>query len=272
MIVHPADQRRNSYPRQMPDDDLGNNAQQTYDLHAPSYDLFLRDYKYERWTGKLLDLAEQTGLSGKRLLDVGCGTGLSLIVPIERGYTVSGCDISPAMIWRAEERLRQGAKLSVADMRQLPKLGPFDLVWAINDAINYLLSWQELIMALTGLRANLDTDGLLLFDLNTLHSYKTFFCETHTVEEGGRVMTWEGMMQPWQVHPTTICQARYSVSGKEEVTAIHRQRHVPESEVLAALQICGLECIAVHGELDGELSQPLDEDRHSKAVYLARAA
>jgi ubiquinone/menaquinone biosynthesis C-methylase UbiE len=32
---------------------------------------------YARWTGRLLEKAGEAGLKGSRLLDIGCGTGLS---------------------------------------------------------------------------------------------------------------------------------------------------------------------------------------------------
>ena len=51
-------------------------------------------------------------------------------------------------------------------MLELPRFGEFDLVWALDDAINYLLSAEELERALTGMRANLAPTGLLLFDVN----------------------------------------------------------------------------------------------------------
>ena len=35
-------------------------------------------------------------------------------------------------------------RLDVADMRELPDFGEFELVWALNDAVNYLLSAEEL--------------------------------------------------------------------------------------------------------------------------------
>jgi SAM-dependent methyltransferase len=250
----------------------GDGARETYDDHAPTYDLFLRDYQYERWSTKLLGLVEAAGLKGKRLFDVGCGTGLSCIVPLDQGFDVTGCDVSPGMIELAKARLGKRARLMVADMRELPQLGPFDLLWAVNDAVNYLLGRDELETALSGMRANLGPDGILLFDLNTLRAYKTFFCEMHTVENEGQTMTWEGLMEPWQVHAGSVCQARYTVGEPSGTTTIHRQRHFPRREVLAAMEATGLTCIGVHGELEGELSQPLDEYRHTKAVYLARPA
>jgi hypothetical protein len=43
--------------------------------------------------------------------------------------------------------------------------------------------------------------------------------------------------------------------------------------VLAALERAGLDCLALFGHDDATVpEQPLDEDRHTKAVYISRAS
>ena len=76
----------------------GNEVRLTYDTYAPAYEDFNHGYMYERWTGRLLETAEAAGLAGNRLLDIACGTGLSFVTMLERGWQVTGCDISPAML------------------------------------------------------------------------------------------------------------------------------------------------------------------------------
>src|SRR4051794_28803452 len=52
-------------------------AAEAYDGLAPAYDTFTAGHEYVRWLDYLEDLAVEHGLSGKALLDVGCGTGKS---------------------------------------------------------------------------------------------------------------------------------------------------------------------------------------------------
>jgi hypothetical protein len=55
------------------------------------------------------------------------------------------------------------------------------------------------------------------------------------------------------------------------VRTVHRQRHHPQAVLEGALAGAGLECVGVWGtDGAGALEQPLDELRHSKAVYIAR--
>jgi SAM-dependent methyltransferase len=251
-----------------------NWAERTYDAYAPVYDVFTAHYDYEGWLADLLVLLERHGLRGRRLLDVGCGTGKSFLPMLPRGWEVTGCDISASMLELARGKAGERARLVRADMRDLPKLGEFDLVWSIDDAANYLTGDGELALALAGMRENLASGGLLFFDLNTLHAYRTFFAETETVEREGHCLVWRGLTAP-DAPPGSICESRLEIDPGEDgaTECVHRQRHFPEADVLAALEGAGLECLGVYGQgLDGIPDQPLDESTHTKALYVARAA
>jgi SAM-dependent methyltransferase len=246
-------------------------ARVTYDAFASTYDDFNHRYQYERWTGKLLERAEAAGLEGYRLLDVGCGTGLSFLSPLAQGWAVTGCDISPRMIELADARGGERVALHVADMRALPRFGEFDLVWAVNDAVNYLLDPAELQFALAGMTRNLAPGGVVLFDVNTLAAYRTFFSEEMVVERGGRRLVWRGLGSTSDGEPGSIFEAKFEGDGVGVEPHTHRQRHFPEAEVLAAIVGAGLDCVGMAGELEGELSRGLDEEVHTKAVYVCKA-
>jgi SAM-dependent methyltransferase len=254
----------------------GQWAEQAYEAVAPVYDDFTAHHDYELWLGNLLPKVSSHGLSGRRLLDVGCGTGKSFLPMLERGWEVTACDISPSMLELARAKAGGAAQLSVADMRKLPRFGEFDLVWALDDAINYLLSGEELGEALSGMRANLAPGGLLMFDVNTLQTYRTFFAEEQRVERGGRQLVWRGQGSP-DVAPASVNEARFEIGaadGGSEIEAhVHHQRHFPEAEVLGRLEEARLECLDVYGHgFDAVPKQPVDELVHSKVVYIARRA
>jgi SAM-dependent methyltransferase len=250
----------------------GDAAQETYNLHAAAYDDFTRGYMNERWTRRLLEKAmEAGGLEGTgQLLDIGCGTGHSFLPMLDRGWAVTGCDVSPAMIEVARSKTGDRAQLLVADMRELPDLGRFDLIWALNDSLNYLLSVEEFEATLAGMHRNLARESIIAFDMNTLETYHTFFRGEHVVETEGRLMVWRGLMAPEQITPGAICEARFEVSGEPGPAVIHRQRHFPEQVVLTALDKARLRCVGLFGELNGDLDDGLDEEGHTKAVYLCR--
>jgi ubiquinone/menaquinone biosynthesis C-methylase UbiE len=59
---------------------------------------------------------------GTRMLDVGCGAGLALVLAVERGATVSGLDVSLGLLGVARDRLPE-ADLRDGDMESLPFTG-----------------------------------------------------------------------------------------------------------------------------------------------------
>jgi SAM-dependent methyltransferase len=253
-------------------------AEIAYEAIAPVYDDFTAHHDYELWLGNLRPELERHGLKGDRLLDVACGTGKSFIPMLERGWQVTASDISAAMVELARSKVGNAVDLSVADMRDLPNFGEFDLVWCLDDAVNYLLSGEELSLALAGMRRNLGPGGLLMFDVNSLEAYRTFFAEEVVVERDGRRLVWKGRSTA-DVQASSISEASFEVlplegeDGPRIPPQMHRQRHFPEAEVLARLEAAGFECLEVfgHGE-DAVLRQPFEDEVHSKAVYIAGAA
>jgi len=253
-------------------------AEIAYEAIAPVYDEFTAHHNYDLWLGQLMPKLEKHGIPGRRLLDVACGTGKSFIPMLEEGWQVTACDISPAMVAIAREKVGDRVELSVADMRELPVFGEFDLVFCLDDAVNYLLSTEELERALTGMRRNLGPGGLLMFDVNTMEAYRNFFAEEVVIEREGRRLIWKGLTDP-DAAPGSIAEASFEVEPLDDSAGpaippeLHRERHFSEAEARAAMEKAGLECLDVYGHHhDAIPKQPLDEAAHTKGVYIARVA
>ena len=101
-------------------------------------------------------------LSGKRLLDYGCGHGMASVVFARRGATVTGFDLSGQYIAEARRRALANevdATFRVADAEQLPFAdGSFDLVWG-----NAVLHHLDLDHACVELRRVLRPGGVAVF-------------------------------------------------------------------------------------------------------------
>jgi SAM-dependent methyltransferase len=257
---------------------MDRHAEVAYEAIAPVYDDFTAHHNYEAWIEMLLELAAENGLrdGASRALDVGCGTGKSFTPLLDRGWEVTGCDISPSMLALAREKSGGRVPLEIVDVREMPVLGSFDIAFCIDDAINYLHSAEELTAALRGVAANLAPDGLLIFSSNTISIYRGFFAEHVEVEAGGVRMTWDGHGSV-ETQPGDISEASFSFEpleggvGPTVPPELHRQRHHPEPEARASIDAAGLELAALYGHgFDGVPHQPMDEEDHTKAIYVAR--
>lgn len=251
-------------------------ARVAYDTLAPFYDTFTAHHDYDRWSADLLRLAQAHGLPGNRLLDVGCGTGKSFLPFVRMGWRVTACDVSARMVEIAAAKAPADVELHVADARELPELGEFDLVLLLDDVVNYLTRHEDLARAFGAAAANLARGGLLLFDANTLLTYRTFFAETLVVETGDRYLVWRGRT-PNDVEPNVLADASLDAFARgpdgswERHPSVHRQRHHSEPAVRAALADADLDCLAVYGQ--GYDTRPVagaDELQHTKALYIAR--
>jgi SAM-dependent methyltransferase len=252
------------------------HAEVAYEQIAPVYDDFTAHHNYPEWIATLLALAEEHGLRGTTALDVGCGTGKGFVPLLDLGWQVTAADISPSMVELARAKAGPAVRVEVADMRELPVYGSFDLVLCLDDAINYLHTPAELERALRKMAANLAPAGVLIFDSNTLTTYRTFFGERVVVESKGRRLIWDGQTGG-HAEPGQISVASFEVepmipgAGPVVPAEVHRQRHHPEAELQAAVAAAGLEVVGLYGcTTDGVPRRPVDEDIHTKSIYVTR--
>jgi SAM-dependent methyltransferase len=217
-------------------------ARETYQAFAPHYDAYTAHHRYEEWTRTLEQLAQRAGLSGRRLLDVACGTGKSFLPFLARGYEVVACDLSPAMAALAAEKAAGRARVEVHDMRSLPRPG-----------------------------------GVVVFDANTLRAYRTYFAAATVVQSPDRVLVWDGRTPDDLPAGGRACGELLALERDGEwwsrTRLEDRQRHHDEATVRRALIAAGLPWIVTYGmQLDGSVGDGFDELTNSKALYVARAS
>lgn len=94
-----------------------------FDRVADDYDRWYesaRGAMYDRLEKKALDRWLGAGGGGKRLLEVGCGSGHWSEYFSEKGFEVTGVDLSEKMIRLARSKDIRGSVLQVADGENLP--------------------------------------------------------------------------------------------------------------------------------------------------------
>ena len=245
-----------------------------YDVVAPAYDLLTTGYEYGRWLRSIDRLAREHGLAGRRALDVACGTGKSLEALLDLGYEAVGCDGSPGMAAVAAAKLAGRARVFVADMCGLPALGGFDLVTCLDDALNHLPTPELVTAALRAMGANLVPGGLLAFDVNTFGAYRD--AGDLIVEDGERIVLWHGgpahLDAPGGRAEVALDVLSLGGDGLwRRASASWGHWHYPLISIPGLVRAAGLEVVAVRGQLEGGvLEAGADEERHRKAVFLAR--
>jgi 2-polyprenyl-3-methyl-5-hydroxy-6-metoxy-1,4-benzoquinol methylase len=147
-----------------------------YALLAPVYDTLKLSAFAADITPRLINYAQCGDWLGRRILDLGCGTGAASHWLARHMYTVVGLDASPEMLQRARDGIStQGLGLTwrLGNASALDKtLGMFDMILALG-LMNELSSVREFEMVLTNCYDHLDSGKLLIFDLHTVEGLAT---------------------------------------------------------------------------------------------------
>jgi SAM-dependent methyltransferase len=119
-----------------------------------------------------LGLAEEQGVSGGAILDVGCGTGRVMFPMAQAGYEMHGIDNEQAMLERAQERLAPLPKevanrlhFHHGDVLTYQMPHKFALTLVPYNGLMHFREQEQQIALLEQLRRWTADDGLLVLDL-----------------------------------------------------------------------------------------------------------
>jgi SAM-dependent methyltransferase len=137
-----------------------------FDQHARHYDLEHQDYQD--------DLPMYAGFalaaSGGGVLELACGTGRCLLPLAAAGNTVTGLDVSPAMLDVARQKIAASSleghvRLVQGDMRSFELGERFGLVFIALNSLMHLETREEQGLALAAAGRHLAPGGRLVVDL-----------------------------------------------------------------------------------------------------------
>lgn len=133
-------------------------------LHARYYDVVYRDKPYVHEARFVDSLIREAGTDRGRLLDVACGTGRHAAEFAALGWSVTGVDLSEALLEHARVNA-PGVRFLRQDMRWLDVPGqPFDAITCLFDAIGYAVDEDGVLAALTAFGRHLSRGGTLVIE------------------------------------------------------------------------------------------------------------
>ncbi|WP_318615108.1 class I SAM-dependent methyltransferase [Sporosarcina sp. YIM B06819] len=166
---------------------------QSYTEFAAVYDELMTDIPYDAYV-ELLDEAAG-GIAGKRLLDIGCGTGLLSVKLAKQGAQVTGIDLSADMLAIAEKRARAlslPVQFIEQPMQQLTGFSGYDIAVIAIDSLNYLADKEDVQSTFRHIYASLAVGGALVFDVHSTYKTDVIFMEgPFTFDDGRIAYIWE---------------------------------------------------------------------------------
>ena len=226
--------------------------------YARYYDLLNRDKDYPGEIRFIDGLIRRHAPGARRVLELGCGTGVHGVLLAESGYDLVGLDLSADMIAVAQRRAAALPPEAAArvrflegDAREFQLDGQFDVILALFHVMSYQLSNADLAAVFSRLKTHLKPDGVVLFDCwygpavltdrPTVRVRRMEDAETSVIRSA----------EPTLRANDNIVDVFYRLSATDrrsgrvdEFTEIHRMRYLfrPELELLAGLH--GLRIVA----------------------------
>lgn len=134
--------------------------------------------------------------SGKRLLDMGCGTGNLTIRLAERGYEVTGQDASWEMLNIASAKSNK-VHWICQNMTETELGCETDAVISTLDSVNHLESAAEMLLCFKSACENLKDGGAFVFDVNTVYKHREILgSNTFVYDVDGVYCVWQNEFDP----------------------------------------------------------------------------
>lgn len=137
-----------------------------FNKYAQYYNLIYSDKNYPKETEYIRSLLNRFKPNEKinDVLDIGCGTGTHALLLGDRGYKVTGIDLSQDMIDIANTKKTNHTTFLKADATDFNLHQQFDVVLSLFHVINYHTTNQKLNNAINLVSSHLKKGGLFIFD------------------------------------------------------------------------------------------------------------
>ncbi|TDL34479.1 class I SAM-dependent methyltransferase [Jeotgalibacillus sp. S-D1] len=238
----------------------------SYGRFAEVYDQLMKDMPYDQWTRFLLEKQNEFNITGRRLMDVGCGTGEWTLKIAQEGFEVTGIDLSDSMLAVASNKAQEAGvaiEFFQQDMAEASGFEAFDIITIFCDSLNYLETEDEVKSTFHHMHKLLNPGGLFLFDIHSIYKMDTLFIDqSFTYDDGEVAYIWNSFSGD---HPYSVeHELSFFVLEDEERDSyirfdeLHKQRTYTIQTYKALLEETGFTVEGITADFSPSLS-PSDE-------------
>jgi len=136
-----------------------------YKKYAKYYDSLYTDKNYTKECDDIYDLIKKHLVADTiNMVDLGCGSGTHATIFHKLGINVIGIDQSEEMIKLAKEKNPEG-RFIIDDITTAKLVEKANVAVSLFHVVSYLTTDEQLNNFLDRVRDNIETDGLLIFDV-----------------------------------------------------------------------------------------------------------
>ncbi len=224
--------------------------------YARYYDLLYKDKNYAIEGEHVAGLLRQYAPDARRVLDVGCGTGIHARELASAGYCIHGVDISESMIERAlamraslPAEIAGRLSFSLGDARSLRLNEKFDAIVSLFHVMSYQTSNQDILSAFASVRSHLASGGVFIFDCWYGPAVLTDPPRVVTKSFSDGELVIERLAEPVMDAERNVVDVQYTLqvsegsSRREIIREKHSMRYLFTPEVELMLEANGLKLV-----------------------------
>ena len=215
-----------------------------YKNFSKLYDKFMEFSDYGAWEKQVEELIIQGNPDGKRLLDIGCGTG-ELLLRMAKNYQCDGMDLSEEMLKIAQKKLKhRDVKLFLGDMVEFDTGFRYDIMVSLFDTVNHMVSQEELINHFQSVENSLNSNGVYIFDVVDREFMDTMFPGGLFVDNRKDITCiWEHEIEEGIDYIDATYFLKNSRGNWDKLTESYAKKIFTESEIKESAEKAGLKVL-----------------------------
>ncbi len=224
-------------------------TQKIFEDLAAYYDLLYSDKNYQE-EADFIEKCFQSYANVKSILEIGCGTGNYTKMFLDKGYSVTGIDISQQMIDIAQKKCK--FTLLKADVKDTLLVDTFDCCLSLFAVMGYITDNAGLTKALRNIRSHLTSNGVFVFDVWNGLAVIRNLPENRLKELENKDYKILRFAHPTLKAAEHICQVDYKLMVENKKTSqfsvideTHRMRFFFPKEIEYYLETCGFQLLKI---------------------------
>lgn len=225
----------------------------SYSSFASVYDDLMKRADYSARAKYIQKILKDYGLTCGLLLDLACGTGTLSIELSRLGFEVIGTDASPEMLSVAQNKSYEADEPVMFVCQKMEETDLYGTVRAAVctlDSLNHLDNVDSLNKTFKRLRNFIDSDGIMVFDVNTLYKHREVLGNnTFVYDEKNVFCVWQNSLLP-DNKTVSINLDFFKKDGNEYVrfNESFKETAFTDAEITAVVENAGFRVVKKYGE------------------------
>ena len=175
-----------------------------YHALAASYDRLTNDVDYEATVEFYMQILQREGLRPRSVVDLACGTGSVTKLLAQKGYAVTGVDMSEEMLTEAFQKaqdMENPPRFVCQKLQELYLPRGVDMAVCALDSLDYITNPEDCAEAIRRTYKALNPGGIFIFDVNTPEKLRAMDDQIFLDEDDDVYCVWRGEFD----ETTNIC-------------------------------------------------------------------